>query len=68
VTGGELAAWAEAGHYLLRDYGDGTYKLSCAHCGPILRDVTRAEVEEYAREYPANPCRDLPEWEHEVTP
>lgn len=60
-----LATWLDENSYRLIDYGDGTYKLMCALCAtvPGMRDVLLADVEEYAREHPTNPCLDFAEWE-----
>ena len=61
-----LARWAGENSYDVHDYGDGTYKVSCGLCGPLLRDAPLEDVEQYAREHPTNPCLDLIEWETEV--
>ena len=59
--------WAEDNSFLVLHWGHGTYKVSCKLCGPVLRDVPIEVVEQYAREFPTNPCHDLIEWGFEVT-
>lgn len=57
-----LRAWLSHG-WNLRDYGDGLYKLSCAFCGPALRDVPLDSVTRFAELNPRNPCEDFALWE-----
>jgi hypothetical protein len=58
-----LAKWLDENSFGLTDYGDGSYKLSCMLCGPILRDASLDAVTGYAEEHPTNPCLDFLEWE-----